>query len=184
MANVYATGTFTIPLMKKAGFKNEVAGATEAVASSGGAIMPPVMGSTAFLMADFLGVSYAAICRAALIPAILYYLSLWFMLDMEACRLGMKKLPKAERAEFDWKSFFKQIYMVAPIVVIIVVLLMGKSVFRAAFLAILTTIAVGLIHDQDLAVLVDDIRDRLDIRANSVVVRARQNHGFRIVIFT
>ena len=147
VANVYATGTFTIPLMKKAGFKNEVAGATEAVASSGGAIMPPVMGSTAFLMADFLGVSYAAICKAALIPAILYYLSLWFMLDMEAWRLGMKKVPKSERDAFDWKDFFKQIYMVAPIVVIIVVLLMGKSVFRAAFLAILTTIAVGLIHD-------------------------------------
>ena len=147
VANVYATGTFTIPLMKKAGFKNEVAGATEAVASSGGAIMPPVMGSTAFLMADFLSVSYAAICKAALIPAILYYLSLWFMLDMEAWRLGMKKVPKSERDAFDWKGFFKQIYMVAPIVVIIVVLLMGKSVFRAAFLAILTTIVVGLIRD-------------------------------------
>lgn len=148
VANVYATGTFTIPLMKKTGFKNEVAGATEAVASSGGAIMPPVMGSTAFLMADFLGVSYAAICKAALIPAILYYLSLWFMLDLEAVKMGMKRVPKSERPFFDGKAFIKKIYMVAPIVVIIVVVLSGKSVFRAAFLAIVTTIIVGLIHDR------------------------------------
>jgi TRAP transporter 4TM/12TM fusion protein len=147
VANVYATGTFTIPLMKRSGFKNEVAGATEAVASSGGAIMPPVMGSTAFLMADFLGVSYGVICKAAIIPAILYYLSLWFMMDLEAFKMGMQKVPREDREAFDYKSFLKQIYMVAPIAVIIVALLAGKSVFRAAFLAIATTIVVGLIHD-------------------------------------
>lgn len=148
VANVYATGTFTIPLMKKTGFKNEVAGATEAVASSGGAIMPPVMGSTAFLMADFLGVSYAAICKAAVIPAILYYLSLWFMLDFEAAKMGMQRLPKSERPVFDWKKYLRKCYMVSPILVIIIVILAGKSVFRAAFLAIITTIIVGLIHDR------------------------------------
>ena len=147
VANVYATGTFTIPLMKKSGFKKEVAGATEAVASSGGAIMPPVMGSTAFLMADFLGVSYAAICKAAIIPAILYYLSLWFMMDLEACKMGMRRLPKEEREPLDVKAFLRQIYMIAPIVVIIIAILAGKSVFRAAFLAIVTTVIVGLIHD-------------------------------------
>jgi len=148
VANVYATGTFTIPLMKKTGFKNEVAGATEAVASSGGAIMPPVMGSTAFLMADFLGVSYASICKAALIPAILYYLSLWFMMDFEAIKMGMKKLPKGEKPVFDYKKYLKKIYMITPIVVIIIAVLSGKSVFRAAFLAIIATIIVGLIHDR------------------------------------
>lgn len=147
VANVYATGTFTIPLMKREGFKNEVAGATEAVASSGGAIMPPVMGSTAFLMADFLGVSYGTICKAAIIPAILYYLSLWFMMDLEAFKMGMKKVPKEEREPFEAKEFLKKIYMITPIVVIIVALLSGKSVFRAAFLAIAATIVVGLIHD-------------------------------------
>lgn len=147
VANVYATGTFTIPLMKKAGFKNNVAGATEAVASSGGAIMPPVMGSTAFLMADFLGVSYGTICKAAIIPAILYYLSLWFMMDLEARKMGMHRVPKEARSTFDWMDFLKKIYMVTPIVVIIAALLMGKSVFRAAFLAIAATIVVGLIHD-------------------------------------
>lgn len=147
VANVYATGTFTIPLMKRTGFKSEIAGATEAVASSGGAIMPPVMGSTAFLMADFLGVSYATICKAAIIPAVLYYLSLWFMLDLEAVKMGMGRTPKSQRPAFDGMAFLKKAYMVAPIVVIIVAVLAGKSVFRAAFLAILTTIAVGLIHD-------------------------------------
>lgn len=144
VANVYATGTFTIPLMKKAGFKNDVAGATEAVASSGGAIMPPVMGSTAFLMADFLGVSYAAICRAALIPALLYYLSLWLIIDLEAYKLGMKK---GEKARVDWTRFIKKIYLASPVVVIIVAILMGRSIFRSAFMAIIATIIVGLIHD-------------------------------------
>lgn len=147
VANVYATGTFTIPMMKKAGFKNETAGAMEAVASSGGAIMPPVMGSTAFLMADFLGISYAAICKAAIIPAICYYLSLWFMADFEAYKLGMHKIPKNEREKIDFNAFFKQIYLITPIVVIIVAILMGKSIFRAAFLAIISTIIVGIIRD-------------------------------------
>lgn len=147
VANVYATGTFTIPLMKKIGFKNEVAGATEAVASSGGAIMPPVMGSTAFLMADFLGVSYGVICKAALIPAVLYYLSLWFMMDMEAFKVGMAKKEKGDKTPIDFGSYLRRFYMIAPIAAIIIVILMGKSVTRAAFIAIVVTIIVGLIHD-------------------------------------
>lgn len=144
VANVYATGTFTIPLMKKAGFKNHFAGATEAVASSGGAIMPPVMGSTAFLIADFLGVSYYTIAKSAILPAILYYLSLWFIVDMEAQKLGMTK---SARQRVDWKSVLKKSYMMIPIFVIIVVILLGYSVFRAAFLAIISTLIVGFIHD-------------------------------------
>lgn len=144
VANVYATGTFTIPLMKKAGFKPKFAGATEAVASSGGAIMPPVMGSTAFLIADFIGVSYLTIAKSAIIPAILYYLSLWLFVDMEAQKMDMRK---AEKVKVDWKHTLKNSYMMLPIVVIIVIILMGRSVFRAAFIAILTTLIVGLIHD-------------------------------------
>ena len=145
VANVYATGTFTIPLMKKAGFEPKFAGATEAVASSGGAIMPPVMGSTAFLIADFIGVSYLTIAKSAIIPAILYYLSLWFFVDMEAQKKGMQKV---EKVQVDWKHTLKNSYMMLPIVVIIVVILLGFSVFRAAFLAILTTLVVGFIHDK------------------------------------
>ena len=147
VANVYATGVFTIPLMKKQGFSKETAGATEAVASSGGAIMPPVMGSTAFLIADFLGISYGAVCKAAILPALLYYLSLWFTMDFEAVKLGMHKPSKAERVPFDWKYFLKKVYLALPIVVIIVAIVSGYSVFRAAFLAIITTIIVGAINN-------------------------------------
>ena len=145
VANVYATGTFTIPMMKKSGFTPAFAGATEAVASSGGAIMPPVMGSAAFLMSDFLGVPYAKIAVAALLPALLYYLSLWFIIDLEALKLGMKK--NKEGAEFDFLSYLRRSYMILPIVTIIVFIVRGYTAFMAAFYAILVTLAVGFIHN-------------------------------------
>lgn len=146
VANVYATGTFTIPMMKKAGFTAAFAGATEAVASSGGAIMPPVMGSAAFLMADFLGIPYAKIAIAAFLPALLYYLSLWFIIDIEAIKFGMKK--ETGNVKIDYLSYLKRSYMILPIVMIIVVILQGYTVFMAAFYAILATLVVGFIHDR------------------------------------
>ena len=145
VANVYATGTFTIPMMKKAGFSAAFAGATEAVASSGGAIMPPVMGSAAFLMADFLGIPYAKIAIAAFLPAILYYLSLWFIVDLEAVKFGMKKGGSGEK--IDWWSYVKRSYMILPIVTVIVFIVQGYTAFMAAFYAILVTLVVGFIHD-------------------------------------
>lgn len=145
VANVYATGTFTIPMMKKAGFSAMFAGAAEAVASSGGAIMPPVMGSAAFLMADFLQMPYAKIAVAAILPAILYYLSLWFIIDIEAVKLGMTKAAAGKKA--DIKGYLKRSYMILPIVTIIVFIMRDYSVFMAAFYAILVTLAVGFIHD-------------------------------------
>ena len=92
-ANVYATGTFTIPLMKRVGYRPEFSGAVEAVASSGGLIMPPVMGSIAFVMAEYTGISYLSICKAALLPAVLYYLSLFTMIHFEALRHGLGGTP-------------------------------------------------------------------------------------------
>ena len=76
VANVLTTGSFTIPLMKKLGYKSEFAGAVEATASTGGMIMPPVMGSTAFLVAELAGVPYATLCKHAILPAVLYYMAL------------------------------------------------------------------------------------------------------------
>ena len=93
MANVVATGTFTIPLMKRVGYRPEFSGAVEAVASSGGLIMPPVMGSIAFVMAEYTGISYLSICKAALLPAVLYYLSLFTMIHFEALRHGLGGTP-------------------------------------------------------------------------------------------
>jgi TRAP transporter 4TM/12TM fusion protein len=96
VANVVTTGTFTIPLMKKVGFRPHFAGAVEAVASNGGQIAPPVMGAVAFLMAQMLNITYWDVCIAAFIPAALYYVALFFMIDFEAAKQELKGLPKRE----------------------------------------------------------------------------------------
>ena len=94
VANVATTGSFTIPLMKRTGYRSEFAGAVEAVASTGGQIMPPIMGAAAFVMAEFTGVGYLKILYHALLPALLYFLAVWFMVHFEACRTGLKGLPR------------------------------------------------------------------------------------------
>lgn len=94
VANVVTTGTFTIPLMKKAGYKPSFAGAVEAVASTGGQIMPPIMGAAAFIMATFLGIPYAKVAISALVPAILYYIAVFVQVDLEAEKLGLKGMEK------------------------------------------------------------------------------------------
>lgn len=96
MANVGTTGVVTIPLMKSLGYKASFAGAVEAVASTGGAIMPPVMGAVAFIMADMTGAGYAAVAIAAIVPAVLYFLALFFQVDFEAAKGGLTGLPRAE----------------------------------------------------------------------------------------
>lgn len=106
VANVVTTGTFTIPLMKKAGYKPFFAGAVEAVASTGGQIMPPIMGASAFIMATFLGIPYAKIAIAAIIPALLYYLAVFTQVDLEAKELGLKGIEK-EKIPPHLPSFFQ-----------------------------------------------------------------------------
>ncbi|MFC2060667.1 TRAP transporter permease [Chloroflexota bacterium] len=118
LGNVTTTGMITIPMMKSIGYKPEFAGAVEAVASSGGAILPPVMGVVAFIMADFLGVSYATVALAAAVPAILYYLSLFMQVDFEAAKLGLHGLPKKELPPF-WKSLAGGWYLLIPLAVLI-----------------------------------------------------------------
>jgi TRAP transporter 4TM/12TM fusion protein len=97
VANVVGSGTFTIPLMKRLGYQPHFAGAVEAVASSGGQIMPPVMGVTAFVLAEIVGVPYWQVAMAAVIPAVLYFLSIYFMVHFEARRLGLRAIPREER---------------------------------------------------------------------------------------
>ena len=94
--NVVATGSLTIPLMKKVGYEKNTAGAIEAAASTGGQIMPPIMGAGAFIMAEVTGIPYSDIAIAAIIPAILYFVSIFFMVDFEAAKLGMKGMRKEE----------------------------------------------------------------------------------------
>ena len=136
-ANVYATGTFTIPMMKKIGYTPSFSGAVEAVASTGGQIMPPIMGAAAFLMAELLGIPYIQICKAALIPALLYYISLFIVLDFEAARTGIRGLEKKELPK--WKDILPRLYLMLPLVVLVAILMMGYTPFRSAYYAIILT---------------------------------------------
>ncbi|MEM6382188.1 MAG: TRAP transporter fused permease subunit [Pseudomonadota bacterium] len=131
--NVVATGSLTIPLMKKIGYPPKSAGAIEAGASTGGQIMPPIMGAGAFIMAEITGIPYTEIALAAVIPAILYFGSIFFMVDFEARKLGMRGMREDELPKF--AQLAKQVYLFIPIIILIVALFMGYSVIRAGTLA-------------------------------------------------
>ena len=121
VANVAGTGMVTIPLMKRVGYSPTYAGAIEATASTGGQILPPVMGAAAFVMAEFLGVSYPTVVVAALIPALLYYLGLFLQIDLQAAKMGLKGLPKKEIPSLK-KAFSKGWIYIIPFVVLIITL--------------------------------------------------------------
>ena len=131
--NVVATGSLTIPLMKKVGYNGKTAGAIEAAASTGGQIMPPIMGAGAFIMAEITGIPYSDIAIAAIIPAVLYFLSTYLMVDFEAAKLGMRGMRSDELPQFS--KMVKQVYLFIPIIILIVALFMGYSVIRAGTLA-------------------------------------------------
>ncbi len=124
IANVVTTGQFTIPLMKKFGYRPEFAGAVEATASMGGQIMPPVMGAVAFIMAETLNISYAEVCKAAAIPAILYYMAAFWMVHLEADRANLHGLPK-DQCPNALKALTSQWYLVLPLAVLVYLLLSG-----------------------------------------------------------
>ena len=140
-ANVYATGAFTIPMMKKAGYRPAFAGAVEAAASTGGQIMPPVMGAAAFLMADTMGMPYLEVCKAAVIPAFLYFFSILMMVDFEAAKLGLMGVPKDELPRM--KDVAKRLYLLLPIVVLLVIMMLGYTPFRAAMAAAAAAVVVS-----------------------------------------
>lgn len=143
VANVTTTGVFTIPLMKKVGYKKEVAGAVEAVASTGGSILPPVMGAGAFIMAEMAGIPYSAIVTAAVIPALLYYLSLYFVVDFEAAKNKLEGLSKEETPDLK-ETLKKGILLLLPLVILVYFLVFAKvSVTRAALYSILAVIIIS-----------------------------------------
>jgi len=135
VANVMTTGTFSIPLMKRIGYSPAFAGAVEAVASTGGQIMPPIMGAAAFVMAEFLGVPYITVAAYALIPALLYFAAVFFAVHFEARRLGMKGLPRAELPSL-WATLRDHGHLFIPLVVIMSVLISGYSAPFAALCGI------------------------------------------------
>ena len=136
LANVVTTGTFTIPLMKKTGYKASFAGGVEASASSAGQIMPPVMGAAAFIMAETTGIPYLRICGAAAIPAVLYYLAVFLSVDLEARRTGLKGLPEEEIPKF-LPTLMKSAPLLIPLITIVVLMVMGFSPLRAALVSTL-----------------------------------------------
>lgn len=132
--NAVTTGTFTIPLMKKTGYKPEIAAAVEASASTGGQIMPPVLGSAAFIMPLFLGITYWKVVIASIIPAIVYYLSLYFFVDQEARKRKLFGLPKSELPSI--KSLIPKLYYLLPLVILVIILLRGFEAEQAAIASI------------------------------------------------
>jgi TRAP transporter 4TM/12TM fusion protein len=148
VANVVTSGAFTIPMMKRLGYDKNFAGAVEAASSTGGQIMPPVMGAAAFLMVEFIGggITYWDIAKAAAIPAILYFAGIWIMTHFEAKRIGLRGLTREEMPET--KRVIKQIYLLIPIFVVIFLLMSGMSVTKAALWSIVSAIAVGMFNKQ------------------------------------
>lgn len=142
VANTVTTGSYTIPLMKKLGYRKNFAGAVEAASSTGGQIMPPIMGAAAFLMIEFAGVGYWQIAKAATIPAILYFSGIWIMTHFEAKKTGLFGLPEKDIPKK--MTVLKKIHLLLPILIIVWLLFSGYSIERTALLGILSTIVVSM----------------------------------------
>ncbi len=145
VANVVTTGVFTIPMIKRTGFQPKFAGAVEATASTGGQIMPPVMGAVAFLMADITGIPYLDIIVAAAIPALMYYLSLFTVVWLEARKMGMTPTPKSERVSLTGTDWIRSISFFVPLGVIVAVLLTGRTAQNAGFYGLITAFVLSLV---------------------------------------
>ncbi len=143
VANVMTTGTFTIPLMKRIGYRPQFAGAVEAVASTGGQLMPPIMGAAAFVMAEFMGVSYLTVAGYALLPALLYFLAVYLAVHFEARKHGMKGLPKADLPRLG-KVIKDEGHLFLPIFIIVATLMSGYSAPFSALAGILSVVPVVL----------------------------------------
>ena len=149
IANVVTTGTFTIPIMKKTGFPAVKAGAIEVAASVNGQIMPPIMGAAAFIMAEMLGITYFQVITHAFIPAIIIYLSLFWISDLEASKLGLKGMDKNEIPELG-KTFRSGIHFLIPIALLIYLLIIKRwTAGSAVFYSILAMMAIMIIQKID-----------------------------------
>ncbi|PIE35727.1 C4-dicarboxylate ABC transporter permease [candidate division KSB3 bacterium] len=144
VANVYGTGTFTIPLMIRIGYENYFAGAVEAVASSGGQIMPPIMGASAFIIASFLGVPYKEVMISAFVPAIFFFFAIGMMVHYRAVRLDLRGMKSDEMP--DKVAILKKAYLFIPVIALIYMLLVGYTPMWAATIGILATVLVSIPH--------------------------------------
>ncbi len=171
VANVVGSGSYTIPMMKKLGYRKEFAGGVEAAASTGGQIMPPIMGAAAFLMVEFIGgVTYWEIAKAAAIPALLYFTGIWIMTHFEAKRVGLAGMDASQIP--NKKETLKKIYLLLPILGIIVFLLVGIPTMKAALLGIVLTIVVSSISKETRIGIRDMIQALVDGARTALAVAA------------
>ena len=146
VGNTVTTGSVTIPMMKKTGYKPEFAGAVEAAASTGGQIMPPIMGAAAFLMAEFTGEPYGTIAMRAILPAVLYFTGIYIAVHLEAKKLGLKGIPRDQLPRV--RQLLPKIYLLAPLVLLVV--MVSTNMYTMAFsaaIAIVAAVAVGLVNN-------------------------------------
>lgn len=145
VANTVGSGSVTIPLMKKTGYKPEFAGAAEAAASTGGQIMPPIMGVAAFLMAEYIKVPYSSIIVHAILPALLYFAGIFIAVHLEAKKLGLRGVPREELPKI--KNLIKKLYLLLPLIILIYLVTSNtKTIQTAATIAIIAAIIVSLIN--------------------------------------
>lgn len=172
VANVMTTGTFSIPLMKRMGFKPAFAGAVEAVASTGGQIMPPVMGAAAFVMAEYLGVGYLTVAKYALVPALLFYVALFAAVHFEAKRKGIGSVPKEEQIPLK-EVLSERGHLFLPLIVIVGVLMVGYSAPYAALCGTLSVVPVAALRKTTRHyVTIDNILHALEDGARNVLTIA------------
>ena len=170
VGNTVTTGSVTIPMMKKTGYKAEFAGAVEAAASTGGQIMPPIMGAAAFLMAEYMGVSYATVAVTAILPAVLYFTGIYIAVHLEARKLGLKGIPRDQLPKL--RVLIKKIYLLAPLVVLVVLVSTNKKTMQfSAAVAILVAILVGLINKDD-RITITKIIDALEAGGKGTITVA------------
>ena len=148
VGNTVTTGSVTIPMMKKCGYKPEFAGAVEAAASTGGQIMPPIMGAAAFLMAEYMGVPYGQVALKAILPAVLYFAGIYIAVHLEARKLKLKGIPKEELPKMS--KLLPKIYLLAPLIVLVVLVATNQYTMQfSATIAIFICIVVGFLNRDD-----------------------------------
>ncbi len=177
VANVVGSGSITIPLMKNTGYEANFAGAVEAAASTGGQIMPPIMGAAAFIMTEYVGVPYATVATAAVIPAILYFTGIFLNVHYEAVKTGLRGIPKEQRPN-TMKLFKEGWYMMTPVILLFGMLIGGSSAMKAAMYGIIGCIIVWIVNilkeerKFDVVRFVKMFIDSLDESARSAVTVA------------
>lgn len=170
VGNTVTTGSVTIPMMKRTGYKAEFAGAVEAASSTGGQIMPPIMGAAAFLMAEYMGIPYAQVALKAILPAVLYFTGIYIAVHLEARKLGLKGIPKEELPKM--RLLLPKIYLLLPLIVLVILVSTNMYTMQfAATVAIFITIGVGLINKDD-RITPDKILDALEAGGKGTITVA------------